>query len=95
MADDEEKVESYAYLQKASMPHSLDVQVSVVYDSSQRSPEVTTATVRLPLKLIVKPCPPIKDADFKVTISTNKPAVSLLDLFSGQPYSYLRKTHFT
>ncbi len=33
------------------------------------------------MKLILKPCPPIKDADFKVTLSTNKPAVSLLDLF--------------
>ena len=35
------------------------------------------------LRLVVKPCAPIKEADYKVTISTNKPAVSLLDLFPG------------
>ncbi len=33
------------------------------------------------LQIVMKPCAPIKDADYKVTISTNKPAVSLLDLF--------------
>ena len=42
-----------------------------------------TNVTSLPIKLIVKPCAPIKDADYKVTLSTNKPAVSLLDLFPG------------
>jgi len=42
---------------------------------------VLTSTLSLPLKLALRPCPPIKDADYKVTLSTNKPAVSLLDLF--------------
>ena len=44
-------------------------------------PQSFQQTVHLPLSLVIKPCPPIKDADFKVTLSTNKPAVSLLDLF--------------
>ncbi len=44
-------------------------------------PNVHTTLLSLPLKLVLRPCPPVKDADYKVTISTNKPAVSLLDLF--------------
>ncbi len=44
-------------------------------------PSVHTTLLSLPLKLVLRPCPPVKDADYKVTISTNKPAVSLLDLF--------------
>ena len=72
-------------------------------------PHCVQKTVQLPLSLVIKPCPPIKDADFKVeycycttlkerevyrsievniaelslqvTLSTNKPAVSLLELF--------------
>ena len=46
-------------------------------------PVVMTNVTSLPIRLIVKPCAPIKDADYKVTLSTNKPAVSLLDLFPG------------
>ena len=47
-------------------------------------PVVITNMTTLPLRLIVKPCAPIKEADYKVTVSTNKPAVSLLDLFPGK-----------
>ena len=52
-----------------------------------------TNVTSLPIKLIVKPCAPIKDADYKVTLSTNKPAVSLLDLFPGM-YSINNAFHW-
>ena len=49
--------------------------------TSEGVPHSLHANAALPLSLVIKPCPPVKDADFKVTLSTNKPAVSLLELF--------------
>ena len=65
------------------IPHSLELLVNAVYITSNGAPHVQTQKVDVPLKVVLKPCAPIKDADYKVTISTNKPAVSLLDLFPG------------
>lgn len=59
----------------------MDFTVTAAYISGQGMPIVITNVTTLPLRLIVKPCAPIKEADYKVTVSTNKPAVSLLDLF--------------
>ena len=76
------------FLHSRCIPHSLEASVAAVYlgssSGSNAVPTVQTESVALPLKLVLKPCPPIKDADYKVTISTNKPAVSLLDLFPGE-----------
>jgi Bardet-Biedl syndrome 9 protein len=49
--------------------------------TSDGVPHSLHQAVQLPLALAIRPCPPVKDADFKVTVSTNKPAVSLLELF--------------
>ena len=68
-----------------SIPCSLDLTATVTYLNAKGVPTVVTSVAPLPLRLVVKPCPPIKDADYKITISTNKPAVSLLDLFPGEP----------
>ena len=54
-----------------------------VYLTSQGAPNIVTSITNLPMKLLLKPCTPMKDADYKVTISTNKPAVSLMDLYPG------------
>ena len=48
------------------------------------TPQVIEKVVSLPLKLFVKPCSPIKNAIYKVTIDTNKPPVNLNELFPGQ-----------
>lgn len=37
--------------------------------------------LELPLRLVVKAAAPNKEADHKITISTNKPAVNLPELF--------------
>ena len=77
-------LDAFVYLYGAHcIPHSLELLVNAVYITSTGAPHVQTQRVDVPLKVVLKPCAPIKDADYKVTISTNKPAVSLLDLFPG------------
>jgi hypothetical protein len=71
------------YLYHPVIPQCMDFTVTAAYISGQGVPVVITTITALPLRLIVKPCAPIKEADYKVTVSTNKPAVSLLDLFPG------------
>ena len=41
-------------------------------------------TARLPLSLVIRPCAPVKNATYKITIDTNKSPVNLGDLFSGE-----------
>ena len=69
------------------VPQSLELTVVSVYLTSQGAPNVVTSITNLPMKLLLKPCTPMKDADYKVTISTNKPAVSLIDLYPGNKIS--------
>ena len=45
---------------------------------------INTATMKLPLKLIVKPVPPVKNANHKLTLDTNKPPANLNDIFPGK-----------
>ena len=40
--------------------------------------------MKLPLKLVMKPVLPIKNANFKITVDTNKPPVNLNDIFPGK-----------
>ncbi len=40
--------------------------------------------MRLPLKLVVKPVLPVKNANFKITLDTNKSPVNLNDVFPGE-----------
>ena len=66
------------------IPTDMKLTVTAAYITGKGIPVVITNMTTLPLRLIVKPCAPIKEADYKVTVSTNKPAVSLLDLFPGE-----------
>ena len=66
------------------IPQSLELTVVAVYLTSQGTPNIVTSVTNLPMRLLVKPCTPMKDADYKVTISTNKPAVSLMDIYPGR-----------
>ena len=66
------------------IPTDMKLTVTAAYITGKGIPVVITNMTTLPLRLIVKPCAPIKEADYKVTVSTNKPAVSLLDLFPGR-----------
>lgn len=80
-SDDSYKVDANCHLFYPVIPTDMNLTVTVAYISGKGIPVVLTTVTPLPLRLIVKPCSPIKEADYKVTISTNKPAVSLLDLF--------------
>ena len=78
---DTESLKVYAYLYETSVVSSLEVKLAVTYLDNAGVPHSQSYSINLPLSLVIKPCPPIKDADFKVTLSTNKPAVSLLEIF--------------
>ena len=43
---------------------------------------------KLPLKLVMKPVLPVKNANFKITVDTNKPPVNLNDIFPGKSYDH-------
>ena len=70
------KTNLFLYLTFPVIPSSLDVTLTCTYLASGGAPTVVTSVAQLPLRLMVKPCPPIKDADYKITISTNKPPVT-------------------
>ena len=78
---DTETLRIFAFLSDTPIVSSLELNVVTTYMSADGVPHSLHQSVQLPLSLVIKPCPPIKDADFKVTLSTNKPAVSLLELF--------------
>ena len=50
------------------------------------APRVATAVVKLPLKLVVKPVLPVKTAEFKITLDTNKPPANLNEIFPGKSH---------
>ncbi|XP_064598108.1 protein PTHB1-like [Liolophura sinensis] len=64
-----------------SLPSDLTGHIMAKYKSSSGAPRVTTSTFRLPLKLVVKPVVPVKTAEYKITIDTNKPPANLNDIF--------------
>ena len=45
---------------------------------------ISTTRTALPAKLVLKPVLPVKSAIHKLTIDTNKPPVSLNDIFPGK-----------
>ncbi|XP_050720589.1 protein PTHB1-like isoform X2 [Eriocheir sinensis] len=69
------------YQAEPYIPPSLSVGVVTSYVSHTGTPRINTIQLELPLRLVVRPCTPSKEADHKITISSNKTAVSLPDLF--------------
>ncbi|KAK6166671.1 hypothetical protein SNE40_023310 [Patella caerulea] len=69
------------YMKYCSLPSTLSAEVSAKYPSATGAPRVATAKIKLPLKLVMKPVFPVKNAEHKLTIDTNKPPVSLNDIF--------------
>lgn len=89
LTDDSYQADAFCYLYYPVIPSDLNLTVTAAYINGKSIPVVLTKVSTLPLRLIVKPCSPIKEADYKVTISTNKPCVSLLDLFPGKKILFL------
>jgi len=50
------------------------------------APRVATGKVKLPIKLVVKPVLPVKNAEYKLTLDSNKPPCNLNDIFPGKYY---------
>ncbi|KAK3082884.1 hypothetical protein FSP39_007920 [Pinctada imbricata] len=69
------------FLKGKVLPPTLTASVSANYTSATGAPRIATAKVKLPLKLVVKPVLPVKNAEFKVTLDTNKPPANLNDIF--------------
>lgn len=63
--------------------------------ASPGAPRVSTAKLKLPFNLVVKPVFPVKVAVHKLTIDTNKPPVNLNELFPGESSELLDFLLFT
>ncbi|XP_071103490.1 protein PTHB1-like [Haliotis cracherodii] len=69
------------FMRGAGLPAHLSAEVSARYTSASGAPRVSTAKLKLPFDLVVKPVFPVKVAVHKLTIDTNKPPVNLNELF--------------
>ena len=59
----------------------LDVEVTVIFMNDNRTS--FSKLFHLPLQLAMKLCLPIREAFFKITLSSNQPTVNLTELFAG------------
>ncbi|XP_069672728.1 protein PTHB1 isoform X2 [Periplaneta americana] len=75
-------VVAYVYIEQSCDVPTLEVRVVTSYMSSTGGfPRVLHNVVQLPFRLIAFYTGPAKEADFKVTLNTNQPVVSLSQLF--------------
>ncbi|XP_023709246.1 protein PTHB1 isoform X3 [Cryptotermes secundus] len=73
---------AYVYMEQSCDIPTLDVRVITSYMASTGGfPRVLHNVAQLPLKLVALFTAPAKEADFKVTLNTNQPVVSLSQLF--------------
>jgi Bardet-Biedl syndrome 9 protein len=57
------------------------------------APRISTAKIKLPLKLVVKAAPPVKNAECKLTLDGNKPTANLNEIFPGKSDIGRQQTH--
>lgn len=69
------------FIRGKALPSTLSAEVSAKYISTTGAVRVASAHIKLPLKLIVKPVLPVKNAVHKITLDTNKPPANLNDIF--------------
>ncbi|XP_066916421.1 protein PTHB1-like [Clytia hemisphaerica] len=65
-----------------SIPSDLEISVTASYLTDEEVPRVIQDFAQLPMSLITKGCPPIKQAHYKITIDTNKDPVNLGEIFT-------------
>jgi len=76
---------AYVYMEHSYDVPTLEVRVVTSYVASGGGfPHVLSNVAQLPLKLVASSVSPVKEADFKVTLNTNQPVVSLSQLFPGE-----------
>ncbi|XP_067018157.1 protein PTHB1-like [Acropora muricata] len=70
------------YSRGGSVPSSLKAQVTATYLANSEAPRVAQTDINFPMNVVCKCCAPMKNANHKVTIDTNKPPVNLAEIFS-------------
>jgi len=68
-------------LSSAAMPTDLEVTIMAHYNTPRGEPRSASTVISLPLTMCGKQVPPIKTADFKYTLDTNRPAPPLWAIF--------------
>jgi Bardet-Biedl syndrome 9 protein len=63
------------------LPLSLSVTITASFVTNSGAPRLIQSTFPLPLSLFCSVCPPAKTAEYKITLETNRPTVSLPELF--------------
>uniref|UniRef100_A0A8C4TBI9 Bardet-Biedl syndrome 9 n=1 Tax=Erpetoichthys calabaricus TaxID=27687 RepID=A0A8C4TBI9_ERPCA len=71
----------HVFLAGSLSPAELGGDVAVSYTTATGVPRVAQCKFILPLKLVCSPTPPSKSVPCRITIDTNKPPVSLQDIF--------------
>lgn len=66
-------------------PTSCQVQVVVSFVNKQGYSRVVRKFEKIPLEMLFRGAEPVKDAKFKVTVSTNANMVDIAQLFKGLP----------
>jgi len=70
------------YSRGGSVPASLKAQITATYVTNTEAPRVAQTDIHFPLSVVCKCCAPMKNANHKLTIDTNKPPVNLAEIFS-------------
>ncbi|MBN3305537.1 PTHB1 protein, partial [Amia calva] len=70
-----------AFLKQEYPPAELGGDVAFSYSTPTGVPRVAQCQFSLPLRLVCYPSSPSKNANYKLTIDTNKPPVNLLEVF--------------
>ncbi|XP_059177174.1 protein PTHB1-like [Physella acuta] len=65
----------------SGLPSHLYLHISATFSSASGGRRVVTSRANLPSKLVLKPVTPVKTAAQKLTVDTNRPPVSLNELF--------------
>lgn len=65
-------------------PLSSDVGVTASYETDRGNPRVLQRTAQLPLKMLLRACPPESTSTFTATIKCSEPVVALSQLFPGK-----------
>ncbi|XP_030830268.1 protein PTHB1 [Strongylocentrotus purpuratus] len=69
------------YMRGHCLPASLVAKATATYNTASGAPRVVQCAIKLPLKLVCKPCPPAKNATHKLTLDSNKNCANLHDIF--------------
>ncbi|XP_068751344.1 protein PTHB1-like isoform X1 [Montipora capricornis] len=70
------------YSRGGSIPSSLKAQITATYLTNSEAPRIAQTDVNFPMNVVCKCCPPMKNANHKITVDTNKPPVNLAEIFS-------------